>query len=1271
MKMKLMKYRWLFGGMWMRLWVAVTISIALSVGMATEAQSVSTTTVLGTVYLANGQPTSGTVLVSWPAFTTASGSAVTAGSTAVMIGADGFLSVNLAPNAGATPAGLYYTAVYHLSDGTTSTEYWVVPAAAQATIGSVRALLMPATQAVQAVSKAYVDQAISQAQASQITSSGGTLSGPLYLSGDPTQSLQAADKHYVDISVGQAVPLAGGTMTGVLTTPSIGIVNGADAEADATLMAGLTRSQQESLNYKDWNGNGQWAMMKDASNNWALNSSTSGLDSFKAYQSTNSGDTYINTSNSSGAVRVNYESGSGTQFRIYGGNSSTLYAAFTGAQSIQFPGLASGSGHNCLQIDSSGFLTNTGIACGVVNSGAAGQIAYYSSNGTVLAGTNMVPVSAGGTGASTAAGALLSLNAQVAIPGVSTDGANGITVTGAVSAGAINSTPLVWANANKVLTKPSFVGAGSFPTLSNMFSSNVWTSTPPTQNSTWTTGDFLLALHGGVWDQWGWVNNTGGYKSAAYILENHTKGSSNPLYLTTNQYGIGETYGIFNNIICYAGTTAASSEGCEAQDNWVQQGSVDYAGTVDAATTGTGITTVTVDVTAGSGTQGEGRYLINLTDVINAGTISAITIPSGTYTTFTGSGTGWPVSTANTTLGTAISTPGSVTVTPASMTGITTSTVLCIADASNFETVKPSAVTSSTFTATFRKTYTSSAIVAAGGLCGYQMSITSDTNSAGQILTFPVIRSTSATSADVWIAKTSSWSGYPGTWSAATNNAYNAIPSAEVVAVNNGGSTLSDTLTLAPNTVSWNSGDNVQLPMYFALDQQEGNTVLTRSRISVGNQMGRVRNFGSNFVERNYSAAIGQWYINNTPWAAYQQPSTNFPHGLLFSGVWKNAIEMVNAPAWGDGAPVQITGCAVSGCSTTRIIEIPFSSGDDYLAYDMQHGNWTLSTGFNAHYLSVGADGSFDAAYFKISGNAVIPTTVTGYHGTSGTKVQLSDGTGTSGYLPAFASDGSLTNGYAVGTSGGVIPLLNGANTWSAAQTFSSTTTHTGLASFTAGLATTTAGTGTLGSATKWFNSTYLGTGTSYYTQLTPNASQTGNVTLTIPNVSGSDNMMTTATAQTITGAKLHTGSASALTSAASTTSTSFASTGIVLPSVPVSTTAVGHCVVIWEGSSTSYSTTLGFGMNNTPTGLYVTNTAHTGASGATSADLYTTITNTTTTAISAAMTPTATSTGYKDEVDFTLVSGSSNAVTLTLYYKSSSASGTSYVEPGSYCRWY
>ncbi|HTB98162.1 MAG TPA: glycosyl hydrolase family 28-related protein [Terracidiphilus sp.] len=853
-------------------------------GYPVAAQSVSTTTVQGVVYLANGQPGSGTLQISWPAFTTSNSLAVAAGRTTLTIGADGFVSVNLTPNLGASPAGLFYTAVYHMSDGTTSTEYWIVPAAAQAPLASVRAQVMPAAQAVQAVSKAYVDQAVQSLAQGTLTPVGGTLSEPLYLSGDPTQSLQAADKHYVDASFAQALPLSGGAATGPLTATQLGgayqvdqfpgsdfgaqlqaclsglnttyggtcdarnfsgnlsmaanvtvstanatvllpcatittgseiiisagtrnvslhgcslrgssnasgtqggtvfvytgaasmiqvgdptyasdtqgfhldnavlstvsattataqafvayrtqeldvqslyllgnsnqtgmtldgtgnytggtfydiaangfltavnaighqvanvattdwlnassfvrlhincptssgnpiagttginlaqgdgntftggdvegcstalhlganaqnntvvglrnensssqvvadagssynnwitggtmftgkltdngtrnsfldtfhrsfngmtgdwygsqqdatvtnhyrlgigsgnerglysryqtddgyrwttglsdatageqfyqvldelnnvyrlsigqynsgqsstnnqtvinaagtgavvlngsnnsgtggvvigsggpsettvatinnvgnaqfvgslqvggpstftssttVRNAADAEIDSILQAGITVEQKESFVYRDHTGASQWFMVKDQNNNWALNSATGNIDSIKAYQNTNSGDTYINAQNSGGVVRVNYETGSGTQFKVYGGNSSTPYASFTGTTAIQFPGLAATSGHNCLQVDNSGYLTNTGSACGsgssngIVNSGSAGQIAYYSAAGAAVSGVSAVPVAAGGTGATTAAAALSALGA--------------------------------------------------------------------------------------------------------------------------------------------------------------------------------------------------------------------------------------------------------------------------------------------------------------------------------------------------------------------------------------------------------------------------------------------------------------------------------------------------------------------------------------------------------------------------------------------------------------------------------------------------------------------------------------------------------------------------------------------------------------------------------------------------------------------------------------------------------------------------------------------
>jgi len=220
--------------------VMLLVLLCLVTGRMSVAQAVATTTVQGTVYLANGQPGAGTLEVSWPAFTTAAGKAVIAGKLTVTIGADGFMSVNLAPNLGATPAGLFYTAVYHMSDGTTSTEYWVIPATAQADLGSVRAQVMPAVQAVQAVSKAYVDQALNTLSGSWLSVTGGTMTGPLTLSGDPTQPLQATNKHYVDQGLGKMVPLAGGNMTGALTTPTVnGVQSPSTGSGQTTLQAAI------------------------------------------------------------------------------------------------------------------------------------------------------------------------------------------------------------------------------------------------------------------------------------------------------------------------------------------------------------------------------------------------------------------------------------------------------------------------------------------------------------------------------------------------------------------------------------------------------------------------------------------------------------------------------------------------------------------------------------------------------------------------------------------------------------------------------------------------------------------------------------------------------------------------------------------------------------------------------------------------------------------------------------------------------------------------
>ncbi|HTA50054.1 MAG TPA: hypothetical protein VK930_11415, partial [Verrucomicrobiae bacterium] len=58
------------------------------------------TNVIDTVYMADGSEAQGTLVITWPAFVGASGSAVAAGALNVTLGSNGALSVALATNTG-------------------------------------------------------------------------------------------------------------------------------------------------------------------------------------------------------------------------------------------------------------------------------------------------------------------------------------------------------------------------------------------------------------------------------------------------------------------------------------------------------------------------------------------------------------------------------------------------------------------------------------------------------------------------------------------------------------------------------------------------------------------------------------------------------------------------------------------------------------------------------------------------------------------------------------------------------------------------------------------------------------------------------------------------------------------------------------------------------------------------------------------------------------------------------------------------------------------
>ena len=154
-----------------------------------------------TVYRADGTAAQGTLVIVWNAFTTAAGQPVAAGTLTVELGPQGQFSAGLAPNAGATPAGSYYRTTYKLSDGTTNTEVWTVPATETTTIGAIRSKLAPANQAAQFLTREFADAHYLNLTADQAVGGVKTFANSPGVPA-PQSPNDAANKAYVDASQG-------------------------------------------------------------------------------------------------------------------------------------------------------------------------------------------------------------------------------------------------------------------------------------------------------------------------------------------------------------------------------------------------------------------------------------------------------------------------------------------------------------------------------------------------------------------------------------------------------------------------------------------------------------------------------------------------------------------------------------------------------------------------------------------------------------------------------------------------------------------------------------------------------------------------------------------------------------------------------------------------------------------------------------------------------------------------------------------------------------
>jgi trimeric autotransporter adhesin len=940
-----------------------------------------TTQITDTIYRANGTPASGTVLVSWSAFTNAQGESVPAGSASATITA-GALSIALAPNSGATPMGTYYTAVYHLDDGTTSREFWVVPASSTAVhLAAIRSSVLPTSVAMQTVSKAYVDTAIAAAVAGApldtsnpyVLKTGDTMTGPLVLPGDPTTPLEATDKQYVDAGI---AGLTGGLAQKVSTLPQATQIvtqpTGTDLEVNR-----LNGKQYASQYQNGRGGNG-------IANATASADCASGCE-VKAEQSYASTEIYVPT---------DWNRQTHLEDTRQGGRRDV----FLDPESAQQPGNEAGQ-----VID----VTSTRLGAAVFQ-----------------ASHNAAPASVG-----------LQITHQA-------------------------------------------LGGGS-----NHFPQNIDATVPYFKS---------------------------GYSALMVNGTYNTQGQHGLVPMEADCFGVGDCLIGSQFILASGGFRDNADEGAHPFDLQIREDSRVFTGTCASGCT-TGSTSVTITPATNPGTQGDGRFLIdtNPAKVLTSGSLTG-TGTTGPNASAAFSGTSFPLSTffriaqsipsqANDVA------PGNVTVTIAT-TGLpsgfasntaaapASSGVACIADPTaavngieDFEMANYTVVDGTHLQFVLNKAHAAQATVAIGGLCGYGLEQTVDTqNGIRQV--FPVIGSYSATGlyyaggATAVVGVTGLTSGftnlsfpiasiarsnntvtittagnfsydvnglrltisgvadssYNGTFAVTTTGpntltyaqsganstssggtisyltgGYALYPMAEVLSVMNPASKRVDgTMTLAPNTVAWAANDPVEEPHYH--QEKVGPDVEFVSQ-SVPRPIS-YQQAGMQYEGNNGPGLQGWTVTNATPASSYfGNGGTHNPPDFAYqaAGIWRRTM----VAQAGEQSVFSIH-CNSHGCnnwnSRYNLFELESSVATDVISY--QPTTSTLTLGLR------GSTYSFSPQSF--TANTINASTV---------NATTLNGAVSAASLPVFGASGSAHAQGAVpdpGATAGTTRYLREDGTW-------------------------------------------------------------------------------------------------------------------------------------------------------------------------------------------------------------------------------------------------